>query len=344
MENIPDPEKNPGKGIFGFTFTPDEALINIIPVPWDLTASYGKGAAGGPRAIFNASFQVDIYKDIYPEYWKKGIAIKDIPEYIETLNYSLYPVVNKIMNIYNENIGYDENIQKDVIKINDASAEMNEYVFNSAIEICKQKKIPLLLGGDHSCALGLIMALDEMKHDFGVLHIDAHADLRKAYQGFHFSHASVMYNVYNLTNVKNIVQVGIRDYSYEEEKRIRNYSDRIITFTDKYLKHNTFGGITWQEQTADIINHLPARVYISFDIDGLEPVYCRGTGAPVPGGLTYEQVCYLLEGICNSGRKIIGADLCEVATDINNKSDWDANIGSRLLLELCAYMIYSNDK
>jgi agmatinase len=200
------------------------------------------------------------------------------------------------------------------------------------------------LGGEHSVSLGLLKLLSDVGESFGILHIDAHADLRKAYQGFLFSHASVMYNAMRLPAVSRMVQVGLRDYCSEEDRRIRSSQERIVAFSDRYIQSSMFEGRTWEEICAEITDALPARVYISFDIDGLNPCYCPSTGTPVPGGPTLEQIVYLLEGVSESGRKIIGADLCEVAPSKHSTSEWDANVGARALLDLCMIIIHSNSR
>ena len=112
-------------------------------------------------------------------------------------------------------------------------------------------------------------------------------------------------------------------------------SEKIISYFDSVLKEEKFDGKTWGKQAEDILNHLPQNVYISFDVDGLNPSFCPNTGTPVPGGIDYDEIVYLIFKIAESGRKIIGFDLCEVSPNPNN--DWDANVGARLLWELvCA--------
>jgi len=337
-----NPDINNGNEIFGLTSTKEEALINIISVPWDMTASYGKGAADGPDEVFKASFQLDLFREFYPDFWKAGISMLSEPDVLKTLNGSFDNQVSEIVLAYNKGELNIPEIADKLQAVNDACHRMNTYVYENSLSIMNARKIPVVLGGDHSSGLGLITALSETNENFGILQIDAHADLRKAYQGFVFSHASIMYNALRLQSVSRLVQVGIRDYCSEEERRIRHSQERIVSFTDRYIQHEMFEGVTWQEITAEIINSLPAKVYVSFDIDGLNPLYCPDTGTPVPGGLFPEQISYLLEGVCNSGRKIIGADLCEVAPSKDIQNQWNGNVGARILLDLCMYLIHSN--
>jgi agmatinase len=113
---------------------------------------------------------------------------------------------------------------------------------------------------------------------------------------------------------------------------------RIFPFFDSDLKRQRFQGVTWEKICAAIVDTLPERIYISFDIDGLDAKLCPSTGTPVPGGLEFDEVCYLFEQIVKAGKKIVGFDLCEVAPGEN--MDWDAQVGSRILYKL-AMMIGS---
>ena len=190
-----------------------------------------------------------------------------------------------------------------------------------------------LLGGDHSTPLGLLQALAEKHPQFGILQIDAHFDLRKAFEGFTHSHASIMYNALDLPQVHKLVQVGIRDYCQEEVDVVAQYPGRIHCFYDRDLRRSVLHGENWWTICKRIVHSLPKEVYISFDIDGLDPSLCPNTGTPVPGGLQWEEVLMLLETIVESGRKIIGFDLVEVSGATEN--EWDAIIGARMLFKLC---------
>jgi len=193
-----------------------------------------------------------------------------------------------------------------------------------------ENKIPGLLGGDHSTPYGLIKAISERYPNFGILQIDAHMDLRKAYEGFVWSHASIFYNVMQTLPIRKLVQVGIRDYCQEETDYAMSLQDRITINTDRDMRRSLFQGISYHEICKNIIAHLPDEVYVSFDIDGLDPSLCPSTGTPVPGGLSIQEAFYLLELVKESGRKIIGFDLCEVG----GNNAWDANVGARVLYKL----------
>ena len=166
---------------------------------------------------------------------------------------------------------------------------------------------------------------------------NAHMDLRIGYEGFTYSHASIMYNALQIPEIGKIVQVGIRDFCKQEVEVALN--NRVLVHTDRDLKSANFNGITWQEQCEDIIDSLPQKVVVSFDIDGLQQWYCPNTGTPVPGGLLYEQATYLLSKLAQSDKEIIGFDLVEVA---RGETDWDGNVGARLLFHMCGMLAKNN--
>jgi agmatinase len=151
-----------------------------------------------------------------------------------------------------------------------------------------------------------------------------------------------MYNALKIREVSRIVQVGIRDLCEEEMVAIEKTGGRIVTFFDEHIKLQLYNGKTWDNICDQIVAQLPMHVYISFDIDGLDPKLCPNTGTPVPGGLEFYQVVFLLKKIIQKGKKIIGFDLNEVAPAPH--SDWDANVGSRILYQLCNWMAVSQGK
>ena len=203
-------------------------------------------------------------------------------------------------------------------------------------------KLVALLGGDHSTPFGMMQALAEKYPAFGILQIDAHADLRIAYEGFTYSHASIMHNALTLPQVNRLVQVGIRDYCEEEVNVIKANNGRVVTFFDRDLKQQNYSGKTWAQQVDEIVSHLPEHVYISFDIDGLDPKLCPNTGTPVAGGFEFEQAAFLMEAVAKSGRKIIALDLNEVAP--GETDEWDANVGARMLMRMCNLLASANNR
>jgi agmatinase len=230
-------------------------------------------------------------------------------------------------------------LQSDLDKINSVCKELKEELKERVLCWIKRGKKVVLLGGDHSTPLGYYEALATQHETFGILHLDAHMDLRIAYEGFTYSHASIMYNTLQLPQVSKIVQVGIRDFCKQEVETVMEQGNRVIVHTDTDLKAAAFEGITWKQQCEEIIAALPQKVTISFDVDGMYSWYCPNTGTPVPGGFSYEQATYLLSKLAESGKEIIGVDFVEVAP---GDDDWDGNVGARMLYHLCGVFAKNN--
>ena len=150
-----------------------------------------------------------------------------------------------------------------------------------------------------------------------------------------------MFNALKIKNVSKLVQVGIRDYCQAEYDIIKNSNGRVETFFDRDIRHRQYEGESWKQICTDIISRLPDQVYISFDIDGLDPKLCPNTGTPVAGGFEFEQAVYLLQKLAESGKKIIGFDINEVAP---GETEWDANVGARLLFRMANLMARSNGR
>lgn len=329
---------------FGMPFTTDESALVLVSVPWGVTASYGGGQSYAPDAIIGASVQLDFYDPVSPNEWKKGIATAPIDYSIQDMDSILRGDAKKVIKYLEEGGTLFESsmLSTRTARVNHGSAEMNYKVYEQTSEWLNKGKLVGLVGGDHSTPLGFIKALGERYKDFGVLHIDAHADLREAYEGFLFSHASIMYNVLrDVESVSKLVQVGIRDYCDDEVALAESMGTRVVQFDDWKLASERFEGTTWAEQCQRIIAELPQEVYVSFDIDGLSAEQCPGTGTPVAGGLSFHQAVYLLDAVVRSGRKIIGFDLVEVAPQ-GGESEWDANVGARMLYKLCGLILKSN--
>lgn len=323
--------------VFGFPVTEETADIVIVPVPWDATASYGKGTSDGPAAILEASTQLDFYHPRLPEAWNTKVFMTSISDEMKEINDALCAQGVDYIDFLENGGKLDEKSEFNAVldAINDTHNELLNNLKTRCKTLLDQGKLPAVLGGEHSTPLGLIQALDEQGESFGILQIDAHADLRNAYEGFQQSHASIMYNVLQTTkNMSKLVQVGIRDVAASEVQLIQS-SDRVCTFFDWDIKKRQFEGESWKQIVNTIIAQLPKRVYISFDIDGLHPSLCPNTGTPVVGGFELEQINYLFFELVEAGHQIIGFDLNEVAP--GKSGDWDANVGARALWNLvCA--------
>lgn len=335
-----DDSKAPSKnsGIFGLSPSYEEAKVIIIPVEWDATASYRRGASLGPKGILQASHQLDLEDLCFKKAYQQGFHLLPFNSEINSLNEKAAGYAEN-----SRNTNLDQDKQQAIQEVNHCSNQVNDIVYKHSLKALKAHKIPAILGGDHSSPFGCIKALSSQYPQFGILHIDAHFDLRNAYEGFHYSHASIMFNVLQrCPQIEKLVQVGIRDFCHSEKEETQKCADRIKVYYDQDIYNNLARGQSFHEISSSIIKHLPQNVYISFDIDGLDPSCCPNTGTPVPGGLSYHQAIYLIEQLALSGRKIIGFDLCEVV-DPCDKSDWDLNVGARVLFKLAQASVYKTE-
>jgi agmatinase len=319
--------------IFGFPYSVEESQIIIIPVQSDITCSYSKGTAEGPKAVLEASTQLDFYSPYKKEAWKTKVAMLPLVEKELIDNRKIGELATILIDKLENETPFTEEDKSLYQKINLHCEELNNRVEETALTFLNQNKLVCLLGGDHNSPLGLINALSKKHENFGILQIDAHADLREAYEGFTYSHASIMFNALKNEKVAKLVQVGIRDICPVEIDLINNSKNRIKTFFDWDIKNDQYKGKTWEQQCKEIINELPGLVYISYDIDGLDPKLCPNTGTPVAGGFEIEQINFLIKELVASGKKVIGFDLNEVGND-----EWDANVGARVLYRLCNFL------
>jgi len=338
----PNSVGNPNNNIFGLPFTEDEARLVILPVPWEVTVSYSAGTARAPEHIFNSSLQVDLFDPEVKDGWKQGFYMRPADKKVLMKSDYLRKEAELYINYISQGeiVADNKFMNKSQKEINEGSLFLNEWVFEQTKELLAQDKLVGLLGGDHSTPFGYFKAIAEKHGDFGILQIDAHCDLRKAYEGFNYSHASIMYNTLEeIPQVKKIVQVGIRDYCEEEMDYINAHKDRLVTYFDKDIKERLYEGETWKQVVDEMLGHLPQKVFISFDIDGLDPKLCPHTGTPVQGGFETEQVFYLFKKLIQGGRSLVGFDLNEVGVSNN---EWDENVGARCLFRLCNLMVASN--
>ncbi|QEH42797.1 agmatinase family protein [Chitinophaga sp. XS-30] len=325
--------------IFGLPFSEEEARLVLLPVPWEVTVSYNNGTARGPEHIFKASRQVDLYDADVEDGWKQGFYMRESDRQLLLRSDYLRKEAELYLKFLSEggDVNDNEFLRRSLDDVNKGTEKMNDWVYNQTSELLQQGKLVGLVGGDHSTPLGYFKAIGEHRGDYGILQIDAHCDLRESYEGFRYSHASIMYNaLHEVPQLKKLVQVGIRDYCEAELEYIRNSNGRVETFFDQHIKEKMFEGETWKSICDSIVEKLPEQVYISFDIDGLDPKLCPHTGTPVAGGLEGPQVFYLFRKVVESGRRLIGFDLNEVSA---GHDEWDANVGARMLFKLCNLMV-----
>lgn len=322
-----DPDTaNPQGGIFGLPFTRAEAKIHILAVPYAATCSYGTGAEHAPRAVLHASRQIDLVDPDFGEAWRHGIHLD-----IEGRRFSeLHEEARILVRA------------KDAAKRQRVDAlcrQRTQLVLGWSKASIEAGRAPIVLGGDHSCALGLLQAVAKRTPRLSILQIDAHMDLRAAYEGFRESHASIMWNVlHECPEVDKLVQVGIRDFSAGELAFAKQQGDRVHTIRMADWNRQLFTGTTFASLVDDAISVLSEHVHVSFDIDGLDAAYCPNTGTPVPGGLSFSQASFLLVRLRERGKRVVSADLCEISCGQAPVDEWDANVGARILYKLCALL------
>jgi agmatinase len=329
----PNSASDPDSGIFGLPHTAEQARVVLVPVPFEATASYAAGTAEGPGAILRASRQVDLFDVETGRPYEAGIALLPEPESVRAWNAEA--------RLAARSAAAGDRSPPEHARVDALCERMNAWVRAAVQRWLEAGKIVGVVGGDHSVSFAAIEAHARLYPGLGILHIDAHADLRHAYEGFAWSHASIMDNVLErIPDVARIVQVGVRDLCDEESLRIERSEGRVQTWFDAELARQRFEGSTWAQQVERIVEQLPRDVYISFDIDGLDPKLCPHTGTPVPGGLSFSQATYLVAQTVRSGRRLVGFDLVEVAPGPST-SEWDANVGARILYKLVGWAMRS---
>ncbi|MBL8753273.1 MAG: agmatinase family protein [Planctomycetes bacterium] len=322
-------------GVFGLPCTEAESQVVLVPVPFAATVSYGGGAERGPAAILAASRQVDLFDLQFGRIYEAGIHLRPADPGIVADHAAARIAAEDV--IARGGAGPAD----PAIRLVDAAGErVNRSVQTATAGILAAGKIPGIVGGDHSVPFGAIAAAAAHHPGLGILHFDAHADLRVAYEGMRWSHASIMDNVLReLPAVQRLVQIGIRDFCEQELDAIKGGNGRIVTHFDLEWQRRKLEGATFDRLVREALEPLPHDVWISFDIDGFDPALCPNTGTPVPGGLSYAEVMYTLVALARSGRRIVGFDLVEVAPGADG--EWDANVGARLLYKLCGAALHA---
>jgi agmatinase len=315
--------------LYGLPHGYAEAKLIVIPVPWEVTVSYRAGTANGPQRILEASPQLDLFDLDNPQGWQQGIFMVEIPAELIEKNHFHRQQAAQIIDRLENGQPLDTELQGMLAEIDRAGELVNQWLAAESKRAMDLGKRVAVIGGDHSSPLGYMQALADRYPAYGILHIDAHADLRDAYEGFAYSHASIMFNALKIPQITKLVQIGIRDICQDEVDLIQGSNQRIITHFDGAIQQELYGGRTWRDLCQEIVAQLPTHVYISFDVDGLDPKLCPHTGTPVPGGLELEQAYCLFRELVASGRQIIGFDLCEVGND-----EWDGNVGARIVYKL----------
>ena len=250
--------------------------FTVLSVPYDRTATYVKGASKGPAAIIEASAQVELYdEELETEPWKHGV---------ETLP---------------------------PLDVGDLTPEAMVEAVEGAVEgAAGSGSIPVLLGGEHSVTIGAVRALKKKYPGLSVLQLDAHADLRDSYQGSGFNHACVGRRI---TELCPLVQAGVRSLSAREAEFLSGEGSSLVkTFFARDLLSGPEDKGRFNKAVEDIADALSEEVYITIDIDCLDPSVVPSTGTPEPGGLSWYDLLGILRA-ATMGRKVVGFDLVELS-------------------------------
>ncbi len=347
----PNAAANPEGGIFGLPYTYEESKLVYIPIPWEATTSYGGGTVFGPDAILEASAQMDLYDMDVIDPYRCGLHALEISDDLYSLNERATTLAETIKEAHGDITG-NATLEEKLKEVNTLSNTLNTEVFNQVSKVLNDGKIAAIIGGDHSVPFGAFQAAAKKFGKFGILHFDAHSDTRHEYMGFTHSHASIMNNAArHIPEITNFVQVGIRDFCDDEVKFTKAQGSRFNVFYDQDITEMKLRGSKFVDIADTMIKSLPEKVWVSFDIDGLDPRYCPHTGTPVPGGLDFSEALFIIRLLAKSGRKIIGFDVVEVAPPLDKHNqpiepvqasdEWDANVGMRLIYRLSALTLAS---
>jgi agmatinase len=250
--------------------------VVVLPVPYERTVSYGGGTKRGPAAILKASHYVELYDEETRREVYRELGIATLPP---------FPTGKK----------------KDKAFLKELEA--------LTAKLLKAGKFVLTLGGEHTISQAPVAAYAKAYPGLSVLQIDAHSDLREEYQGSPYSHASVMARVCEIIDPKRLVQVGIRAQCIEEAAFIRR--EGVTTLYAHEIRGGKYnaGTRSWEDYAID---QLSEHVYVSFDVDGLDPSVMPATGTPEPNGLTYDEAMRLLKKV-GERRNVVGCDIVELA-------------------------------
>jgi agmatinase len=270
----------------------ETAKIILIPVPYDGTSTWQKGADKGFEAFMEAADNMELYDiETDSEVYKKGIYIT------ETINEKSSP---------------DAMVEA-------VHLEVKKYI--------NKNKFVTIFGGEHSISIGSIRAFNECFENLTVLHLDAHADLRKEYEGSAFNHACALYEASQTTN---LIQIGIRSMDITE----KNILDNNKVYFAQEMIYDDY----WMDSALD---QMTENVFITFDLDVLDPSIMPSTGTPEPGGLFWNETLEFLKKVFQQ-KNVVGFDLVELCPNPNNKApDF---LTAKLYYKMLSYKFYSKDE
>ncbi|NRD21768.1 agmatinase [Winogradskyella litoriviva] len=269
----------------------ETAKIVLIPVPYDGTSTWQKGADNGPDAFLDASANMELYDiETDSEVYQQGVFLAD------------------------------------AVTENASPEAMVEAVHLATKKYIKKNKFVTVFGGEHSISIGTIRAFNEMFEDLTVLHIDAHADLRESYEGSKCNHACA---VYEASQTTNLIQVGIRSMDIIE---------KTVMDEDKtYFAHEMAEDDSWMDSAID---QMTDNVFITFDLDALDPSIMPSTGTPEPGGLLYYETLEFLKQVFEE-KNVVGFDIVELCPNKNDKSS--DFLAAKLYYKMLSYKFKDQD-
>ena len=277
----------------------EEAQAIILPVPFDASVCYKPGARFGPQRILSASNALELYDEELE---------------IEPFNCGIYTL--------------------DPIDVPIDPFTLSKEVEDIVKDIAKLKKLPILIGGDHSVSIGAIRAISEIQKqensEFTVLQFDAHTDLRDEYQGSKYSHACVMRRAFEYG--ASIIQIGIRSLSKEEKIFLDNHALTPVWARDIYNNYPV--------SKSRVLESIKTPLYITIDLDCLDPSIMPDVGTPEPGGLNWYQLTDLLKEVC-SKTKVLGIDIVELCP--NTIASHSEYLAARLLYKLLGYVFFNKN-
>ncbi|WP_282055547.1 agmatinase [Maribacter luteus] len=269
----------------------ETSKVVLIPVPYDGTSTWGKGADKGPEAFLDASENMELYD-------------------IETDS-----------EVYKQGVHLTKPVTED-----DSPESMVDAVHKVTKEYIKRNKFVTLFGGEHSISIGSIRAFNECFDNLTVLHIDAHADLRESYDGSRCSHACA---VHEASQTTNLIQIGIRSMDAIEK-----------TFVDEektFFAHDMVNDEYWMDKVIDLMTE---NVFITFDLDALDPSILPSTGTPEPGGLFWYETLEFLKQVFEE-KNVVGFDIVELCPNVHDKSS--DFLAAKLYYKMLSYKFMGED-
>ena len=269
----------------------ENAKIVLIPVPYDGTSTWQKGADKGPNAFLNASENMELYDiETDSEVYKQGVYLTD------------------------------------AVTENTSPESMVDAVHEATKKYIKKNKFVTIFGGEHSISIGTIRAFNEMFPSLTVLHIDAHADLRKSYDGSSCNHACAVYEASQNTN---LIQVGIRSMDIKEKS--------VMNLDKTYFAHEMAIDDSWMDSAID---QMTDNVFITFDLDAFDPSILPSTGTPEPGGLLWYETMDFLKQVF-AEKNVVGFDIVELCpNEIDKSSDF---LAAKLYYKMLSYKFQKDE-